>query len=369
MPTVGREAPATATDLRAPSANNSPSVVAEPGEPRFVVLAHRLDAPEFGCGLQVSGDGGARWAGARPVPTLPEGAERCYAPEAAFDRQGRLYYLFLGLSGPGNRPVGAFLATSDDRGRTFSQPRRVLGPGNYQVRMAIDRERGDRGRIHLVWLHASSDDTVGGLPSGPNPLLAAHSDDGGRTFSPPMQVNDPTGYGPWRRGWSSDLDGAVHVAYYDLRDDVRDYQGLEGPPWDGNWSVVVATSPDGGGRFEPGVVVDDGLVPAGRVMLVLTMAPPALAVAESGEVSVAWSDARNGDADVFASTSDGGRAPFSVARRVNDDPSAPGGPSTCPRWVWRLQVGSTSPSSTAATIRPTCATTSSSPRPRAPTSA
>lgn len=56
-------------------------------------------------------------------------------------------------------------------------------------------------------------------------------------------------------------DRAVHVAYYDLEGDAVDYQGLEGPTWDGNWSLVVSTSPDGGKRFDRGVVVEGRLVP------------------------------------------------------------------------------------------------------------
>ena len=80
----------TATDLRRAEANNSPALAADPTQPRFVALAHRSDSPEFSCGLQVSGDGGRGWQPADPVPVLPEGAEKCYAPEVAFDRRGRL---------------------------------------------------------------------------------------------------------------------------------------------------------------------------------------------------------------------------------------------------------------------------------------
>lgn len=150
-------------DLRLAPANNSPLLVEDPTEPRFVVMANRVDAPVFSCGLQVSGDAGRRWRSANPVPALPPGAERCYAPEVAFDREGVLYYLFIGLHGAGNEPMGAFLTTSRDRALTFSVPRRVLGPFNFGVRMAIDRTLGTSGRIHLTWLHATSDPPTGGL--------------------------------------------------------------------------------------------------------------------------------------------------------------------------------------------------------------
>jgi hypothetical protein len=328
---VGDDVPATATDLRAPGAQNSPVVVADPSNAQLVVLAHRQDAPEFGCGLQVSGDGGRSWVPTQPVPKLPEGAERCYAPEIAFDGRGRLYYLFVGLAGLGNNPVGAYLTFSTDNGRTFGPPRQLLGPKNYQIRMALDREVGDRGRIHLVWLQAA-DSLLGGLPDGlPNPLMSAYSDDGGATFSTPVQVSDPDRPRSIAPAIAVGRDSAVHIAYFDLRDDLRDYQGLEGPPWDGAWSVVVTSSYDRGRTFGTGVVVDDGVVPTGRVMLIYTMAPPTVAADGSGRVYVGWADSRHGDPDVLVARSrDGGRT-FAAPRRANDDPVGSGRDQYLPR--------------------------------------
>lgn len=323
---VGANLPVSATDARVMEANNSPLLVEDPTERRFVALASRIDQPDFGCALHLSGDGGRYWVQTQPVPKLPAGAEKCYGPELAFDRKGTLYFLFVGLQGVGNSPMGAFLVASPDRGRTFSSPRpllgrdgeTMLGPYNYMVRMAIDRDVGPRGRIHLAWLHAVRPPPTGGLPAEGNPILSAYSDDGGETFSKPVQVSDPGR----RRAVAPSLaiggDGAVHVAYYDLQDDAVDYQGLEGPTWEGDWSLVVASSRDGGKRFGRGVVVERRVVPPGRVMLIFTMPPPALA-AEGGNVYAAWPDARHGDPDVLVSRStDAGRS-WSAARRLNDD--------------------------------------------------
>lgn len=295
-------------------------LAADPTEPRFVVLANRVDAPDFGCALQVSGDAGANWIPAGPVPKLPEGAEKCYAPEVAFDGQGTLYYLFVGLAGTGNQPMGVFLTTSINRGQTFTPPRRVLGAHNFAVRMAVDPSIGSAGRLHLVWIRANSAPGLGSFPPPPNPIMAAHSDDSGRTFSEPVQVSDPDrrfvvapalALGPGR---------TVNVLYYDLGEDARDYHGLEGPTWEGDWSLVLASSRDGGRRFRHRGVVDDSIVPPERVMLIFTMAPASLAVDDDRRLLVAWHDARNGDWDVFASRSlDGGRT-WSRPRRLNDDP-------------------------------------------------
>lgn len=299
--------------------SNSPVLLAEPGEPRFVVMANRLDAPNFGCSLQVSGDAGRTWVTAHPVPKLPEGAEKCYAPEVAFDGDGILYYLFVGLAGTGNRPMGAFLATSADRGVTFSQPRQVLGPLKFGVRLAIDADRGPAGRIHLVWIEATSDPSLGGFGPPPNPIRTAHSDDAGRTFSQPVQISDPERERVVAPALALGAGGEVHVAYYDLGRDALDYQGLEGAVWDEPWSLVLATSLDGGRSFGPGRLIDDGIAAVERVMLIFTMAPPALVAGPGGLVCAAWADARHGDGDALARCSpDGGRT-WRPIRRLNDD--------------------------------------------------
>ncbi len=317
-PTVRSEVPITATDIYNKPSNNSPQLAVDPTDARFVVVANRLDAP-FNCSLQASGDGGRSWVSARPVPQLPEGADTCYAPEVAFGRHGLLYYLFVGLREPGSSPMGVYLTTSRDRAHSFSPPRQVLGPRHYGVRMAFDPTYGAQGRIHLVWLEANSDPPLGGLPSPPNPIMAAHSDDGGATFSPPVHVSDsahPLAVAP---AATIGANHSLHVLYYDLGDDQRDYRGLEGTRWEGNWSLVAATSPDAGGHFAPGVTVDDGVVPPERVMLIFTMPPAALVADGHGGLYAAWHDARNDDWDVFLRHSpDGGRT-WSPATQVNDN--------------------------------------------------
>ncbi len=330
-PQVLPEVPVTATDQRVGPANNTPMIVADPSEPSFVTLANRLDAPDFSCALHVSGDGGRSWLPVSPVPQLPDGAEKCYAPEVAFDREGTLYYLFVGLAGGGNEPMGAFLTTSSDRGQTFSPPRQVLGPLNFAVRMAIDPSLGDTGRLHLVWLHATSDPPLGAFGPPPNPVLAAYSDDGGATFSSPVQVSDPERQRVVAPALALGPDHAVHVAYYDLEDDAVDYQGLEGPTWRGTWSLVVASSFDGGGRFGPGVVVDDAIVPHERVMLIFTMPPASLVADAQGRLCAAWTEARYGDADAMARCSSDGGERWGELRRLNDDPQGNGSSQYMPR--------------------------------------
>lgn len=313
------EVPVTATDVATTlRANNSPVLAVDRGDPRFVAVANRLDNP-IGCALHLSGDGGRSWVPANPVPKLPAGAKRCHAPEVVIDGKGVLYFLFVGLGGLPNRPVGAYLVTSGDRGRSFSAPRRVLGPQAFMVRMAIDRDRGAKGRLHLVWVQAGSPAPPAGLPAGPNPVMAAFSDDGGGHFSAPVQVSDADRRRAVAPALAVGRDHAVHVAYYDLADDDRDYQGLPGPPWEQKWSLVVATSADGGRRFGRGVVVDADIVAPGRVAPVYTMAPAALIAGSGSALWVAWTDARHGDWDVLARRSGNAGRSWAPPQRVNDD--------------------------------------------------
>lgn len=322
-PRVRADVPVTTDDFSTSPAQNSPVMASDPADARLLALANRVDTPDYSCALQLSGDGGRGWATADPVPQLPPGADKCYAPEVAFDRHGTLFFMFVGLHGAGNVPMGAFLAASRDRGRTFGPPHRILGPNAFGVHMALDAGWGGQGRLHLVWLQGGADPPLGGLPPVPNPILASHSDDGGRTFSPPIPVSDPDRSRVVAPALALGPGHAVHVLYYDLGDDARDYQGLEGPVWDGRWSVVLASSVDGGGRFSPGNLVDGAVVPTERVMLVFTMPPPGLAADGAGRLYAAWQDARGGRGDVVLRRSgDGGLTWEPPVRLSDDDPAA-----------------------------------------------
>lgn len=320
---VADEGPVTASDRRVNSGNNSPQIVTDPGDNDVMALAHRLDAPDFSCGLHVSGDGGESWVPVDPVPELPDGAETCYGPEIGFGPDGTLYYLFVGLAGEGNRPMGVYLTSSDDSGQSFSEPQQLLDELKFGVRMAIDREAGETGRLHFTWIDGGPEVGVGAFGPPPNPIMAAYSEDRGQTLSEPVQVSDADRDRVVGPALQTGPNGDVHVAYYDLLDDRRDYQGLEGPVWDGHWELVTHASDDGGESFESGVVVDE-VTPHERIMVIFTTQPPALAVGENGRRCLAWTDARHGDADVLVSCSPPGSNRWSTPVRANDNPPESG---------------------------------------------
>ncbi len=296
-PKVSREAPVTPTDVAAQRMSGSPAVAADPTEDRFVALAHGVDGPERGCGLQVSGDSGASWVAAA-MPQLPEGVEWCSSLDVAFDGGGRLYLLFTGFAGPDPSPTGVYLSASDDRARTFATSHRVLGPSSRGARLAVDPSPGGAGTVHLAWL---ADSGV---------VMAAQSGDGGRSVSEPVEASDPgERVGP--PALTAQAGGGVKVAYFDLGSEDA---GPQARPR----SLVVAVT-DRTGSFGSREVVDTAVVapPQDRAVSGDLAAPPAMA-ASADRTCLAWTDSRFGDPDVLlrCRSLSGGWEP---ARRVNDD--------------------------------------------------
>lgn len=319
--TVATKAPVTAMDQGRQVAHNSPQLAVDPTAESFVVAATRRDSPTFGCGLQVSGSGGHGWHSIKPVNELPTGAKTCYAPEVVFGPQGRMHYLFAGLHGRGNEPMGVFLTSSRDRGMAFTTPQQVLPSHNFSVRLAIDQTAGDSGRMYMAWLHATEDPPLGAMPPPPNPIKFAASTDGGESWSEPVRLNPQGQKRVAAPTMTVGPNGTVYVAYYDLKEDQRDYKGLGGPVYEDTWSLVLARSTDGGRTFETRIV-DGAVRPVERVMLIFTMAPPALAAGPDGRVCLAWPDARrrNDRGDILARCSQDRGENWQGATRVNDDP-------------------------------------------------
>lgn len=295
---------------------NSPAVAVDPTDARTLVVSARKDRPNFSATVQVSRDAGATWVEAPLV--VPEGRDRPFAPDVAFDADGRLYVAFVTLEGEGNNPGAVWIESSTDRGATFSPPVQVAGPHAYQVRLAVNPRSG---ALHLTWVQSTAEATsrLNALGNPPNPVVMVTSEDRGTTFGSPVQVSEPTRL---RVGAATPVvadDDRVHVLYEDFGDDERDFGGLEGPVYDGLFSLILATSSDGGKTFGQGVVVEPAVVPTERFLVYLPKFP-SIAL-DADRIYVAWADGRSGDgdSDVFLRRSDDGGRTFTSPRRVTDD--------------------------------------------------
>lgn len=303
-------------------ANNTPTLARNPTDPDNLVIAARRDRPEFTARLYSSTDGGQEWR-ATQLP-LPEGRDRAYAPDVGFGPDGTLYVSYVNLTGQGNTPETLWVARSDDGGRSLSEPSRAAGALTLQARLAV----GPDGDVFLTWLQATE---VGTLAlNGPAEIVAARSVDGGETFSEPVALSDPERPRVGAATPVTDGDGDLVVLYKDFEGNVRDFRNLEGPPWDGNETLVLTRSEDGGESFEPGVEVDGDLVPGERFLVFLPEFP-SLASADDGVLYAAWADARHGDDDVFLRRSDDGGETWSPPVRVNEDAEGDGTDQTMPQ--------------------------------------
>lgn len=307
------------------NANNSPALVRNPVEQDNLVEANRIDSPAYSCSLNVSFDGGGRWA-QTPIPA-PSGEEpKCYAPDAVFSADGTLFVSYVTLKGRANAPNNVWITRSTDGGKTLSEPVRApLGARSFQVRLTADPTAAKR--IYLTWLKA---DELGlyQFSSTANPIMAIRSDDGGVNWTAPARVSSASRQRVVAPSPAAGTkSGELNVLYLDLGDDVLDYagghRGRGGPPYDGDWQLVLARSTDNGATWQESVV-DDALTATER-FIVFTPPFPSLAVdRDSGTLYAAFQDGRNGDADVMLWTLRDGAADWSGPVRVNDTPRGDG---------------------------------------------
>jgi len=317
---LGRNLPvnAGAPDPVDISANNSPTLVRNPGNSGNVVVVNRIDSPRFGCALHVSFDGGARWK-QTPLPA-PPGERVCYAPDAAFAADGTLHLSFVTLRGRANAPNAVWTASSKDGGKTISRPQKVLGKLAFQVRLTADPARAKR--VYMTWVQASEVGLFKFTEPG-NPIQVARSDDAGASWSEPVRVSTPSRVRVVAPAPAVGPGGEMYVLYLDLGEDLLDYAGAHGgkggPPHQGPWKLLIAQSRDGGEKWTESMV-EDRLVPSER-FIVFTPPFPSLALdLASGRIYAGFHDGRLGDQDVWVWSGDRDAKRWEAPTRVNDTP-------------------------------------------------
>lgn len=348
-------------------ANNSPTLVRNPRLETNLVLTHRVDRPDFSALLHSSLDGGATWATIE-LP-LPDGLDRPFAPDLAFAPDGTLFVSYVNLEGNGNVPANLWVATSKDGGRTLFPPVRVAGELAFQARIAVDAsnvahltwlQANEVGLYRLVGGPnpiVASRSTDGGQTftspvvvsdparervgaaspvvdadgdlvvlyqdfkgdrrdfeflSGPAwdepfALVVTRSNDGGKTFSAGVEVDD--GLVPARRflvflpefpSLAAARDGTLYVAWADGRN--------------GDEDVFLRRSDDGGRTWDAAVRVNDNRLEDGTEQYL-----PRVAVAPNGRVDILYLDRRrdprrNLMTDAYLSTSSDRGATFGSER-------------------------------------------------------
>ena len=284
-------------------ARNSPALVVNPLQRTNMAIVDRVDRPDYSAGVHLTNDGGLNW---REAPLKPPagGQGKLFAPSAAFDGRGVLYVSYVILAGTGNDPDSYWITRSGDGGLSFEEPTKITGPHIYQTSLAVAPRSG---RLYASWVQSNLEATTCLLCFAQTglPIVVTRSDDGGKTWSPPVQVSDAGRQRVGAPALAVDPDGNPAVLYVDYGGDRWDWENLPGN-YDGTFSLVVTRSATRGASWTPGQVVDDGIVPTGRFLVYLPVSP-GFTIASNGDMYAVWADARAGDPDILLrrSTDDG----------------------------------------------------------------
>lgn len=272
-----------------------------------------------------SSDGGKSWGAVDlplPPPATTNGVDFGSDPGVAFDTQGNVYYSYIVVFF--NRTFAAIqgtemaVAKSFDGGKTWPQVTFFnfnSGNGKFNDKPMIAVDANPNSPFHDT-VYVGWDTVTSGKSSANDDLLFAHSTDGGKTFSSPVAVNNPTG-GP-RQVIGADPfvgpNGEVYVAWHDVQQNL----------------LMVNHSFDGGATFgqqqtiaTTTVAFDDGIpaMASRRALLYPACDADRSGGSNRGTLYCSWMDetASNGT-DIFVSRSTDRGASWSAPVRVNDDP-------------------------------------------------
>lgn len=209
-----------------------------------------------------------------------------------------------------------FLARLDREGRTMGQPVRVNTKAGEATAWRGDQPTlavAPDGTLYVSWTARSS------MQGYATTLYLSASRDGGRTFAPPVKVNDddqPVAHA--MHALAVAPDGRIHVAWLDERNlgqadaaatNAAGQKKME--HMERNREVFTAYSADGGRTFSQNRRLGEEACPCCKT---------AIAVGSDGRVYVGWRQVLPGEYRHIAvsSSGDGGET-FSAPRIVSDD--------------------------------------------------
>lgn len=306
---------------------NSPTLAVHPDEPRTAVVAVG-DTRNGGCGLHVTRDAGLSWSTATRglMPDdLPHCVHRNYGPynASAFNTEGTLFMAMGGSSedtepAHPNGPITALIARTDDLGAshdTFT----VAESGSYtaepedgpaeegfeQHRYAsLATDPTDPDKLYRGWRLS-----IGGVDASiPVRSIMAVSDDGGETWTEPIDLLDAAGMDDV---YGSDVPmpvvGPEGTAYAFTKE--RPERGDETPPS----RLFMFASTDGGETWD-GEVVFDGVPQLDN--------PDAAVDPNNGNLYLAWSqrgEERSDPADIYFMASTDAGETWTEPMKLTDD--------------------------------------------------
>jgi hypothetical protein len=296
----------------APGRFTEPGIAINTKNPNQVAAAFQVPAS-----VAYSEDRGATWQIAKH--TAPENYAVSGDVSLTYDSRGHAILCYIAFDKLGTEQYwahnatrnGIFIRRSLDGGKTWEsnsisvdeQPTRKIMPFEDKPYIVADNNSTSPfvGNLYIGWTEFTLEKTV---------ILFSRSADGGKTWSPPQEIST-------HEGLPRDDTGAVEGFTAAAGPDGTLYTA-----WADGSTVVMTTSQDGGATFTPSRAILDTAPSYYNVVAVerangfpqLGMDP------KSNRLFLTFSDYRNGDVDVFCSTSTDRGTTWSPAVRVNNDP-------------------------------------------------
>ncbi|BCB25166.1 lipoprotein [Sulfurimicrobium lacus] len=268
----------------------------------LVSQATGQSAPMDHGAMSAAAERDAKWKAALAVPS--------FAGSTTFDENGRLWR---------TSALDGYLRAdhSDDRGKTWSppvkinlEPENILGGGENRPKILVRK-----GVVYVSYTQGLEKPMTGHI-------RFSRSVDGGKTFSPPLTVNDNPDIISHRfDAMGVNGQGQVYLAWLDKRD--LSAAQKTGRPYNGA-AVYYARSDDNGASFLPNVKLADHSCECCRV---------ALAMDPEGKPVVFWRHIFGRNTRDFALARLDG--PATVVRATHDDWEVSG----CPHHGGALSIG------------------------------
>jgi hypothetical protein len=229
-------------------------------------------------------DGGATWG---PSSVLVNGLNP-FAPAVAARPNGTAHIVWWA-------PVSAVLpggnimaSSSTDRGATWGAPVRVNSVAGSAVFYGGDYPN----RIPYPWPGTNSGGSLfvawADKGKGEYNIVVARSDDGGTTWSAPVQVNDVDAGDQWMAVLAVDPNDVLHAAWFDART--------------GNINLYYANSRDGGRTWSTNLRITTRETPSNLFSLGEYLG---LAADRNGAAHIVWTDGRDGGSAIYYARTDG----------------------------------------------------------------
>lgn len=288
-----------------------PGVAVNPANPEEVVAVFQDNAH-----AAYSRDAGESWHLAEGVD--PKNYRVSGDVSTAFDNQGHAFICYIAFDklgtfnywAHGATRNGIFVRRSMDGGKTWEadhipvaeQPTAAGIPFEDKPYIVADNSKSTfSGNLYVGWTRWRLTDSQ---------MVISRSTDDGKTWSEPVEIDAHPGLPRDDNGAAEGFDGAVGP------------DGTLYVIWSQDYDLMFTSSRDGGKTFSHARPI----IHTAPIMFAIDTLDrangfPQIAVnPKSKRLYVTWSDYRNGDLDVFISSSDDGGKHWTPAARVNNDP-------------------------------------------------